>query len=393
MLLAYVAQQPVLLVGVLLFLVLRRYIPDPGAIWRALRRARSLRDQVNVNAANVTARRDLAVIYLDLRRPKAALVLVEQALLRDGSDPELLFLHGLALHRAGRHEEALAPLVRSVEHRAVRYGEPYRIAGDALLALGRIEEAIDAYEHYARHNHSDVAVHVQLARAHARAGDGAATRASLAKAFETWREIPSAMRRKSIGAWLEAHWLRARLLGDPTAIVAIVAIVAGLAVGVRALAPYLRDAFASSAGRRSSSIAMAAYQQERAALLEAFGRCGSESTGEFAGKYVIEALSPASTAELDATNREQYMNFEVKRDRIQSGARLVQEFCLTRVLERTPNGIRAEAVWHEDVNDPGDALRVEVRFERVADRFRFGMAELGAAPTTWISLRRDDVKN
>src|SRR3954471_16163189 len=106
MALAYVVRQPVLLVGVVVFLVFRRYIPDPGALLRAMRRASALKHQIGVNAANVTARRDLAVIYLDLRRPKAALALLEQALRRDPNDPELLFLSGRALHRAGRHAEA-----------------------------------------------------------------------------------------------------------------------------------------------------------------------------------------------------------------------------------------------------------------------------------------------
>ncbi len=41
-----------------------------------------------------------------------------------------------------------------------------------------------------------------------------------------------------------------------------------------------------------------------------------------------------------------------------SGKGIVQEFCLTRVLERSPTLLRTEAVWHEDVNDPGDAAMV-----------------------------------
>jgi tetratricopeptide (TPR) repeat protein len=146
-LLAFGMQQPYLLAGVLLFFVLRRYIPDPGALWRALSRAGSLKRQVAVNAANITARRDLAQLYLDLLRPRAALKLLDEARERAPDDSELLFLTGMALHRAGRHEDALDPLVRAVDMRpSLRYGMPYQVAGDALLALGRNEEAIDAYE-------------------------------------------------------------------------------------------------------------------------------------------------------------------------------------------------------------------------------------------------------
>ncbi len=215
MVVAYAANDPRLLLGLVLFFALRSFIPDPGAIGRAFSRSRALSTQVRVNPANVVARRDLATIYLDLLRPRAALALVEAALLRAPDDPDLLFLSGVALHRIGRHEEALAPLVRCVEGRLIRYGEPYFVAGEALFALGRMQEAIDAYQRYARVNHSDVRVHVRLARAFDRTGDRAAVRAALDMAVETWTDIPGAMRRRAFGYWLSAQWLRARLLGDP----------------------------------------------------------------------------------------------------------------------------------------------------------------------------------
>ncbi len=250
MLLAYVVRQPVLLIGVVVFLALRQYIPDPAALWRAIRRASALKHQVGVNPANVTARRDLAVVNLDLRRPKTALALLEQALARDPDDAELLFLSGCALHRAGRHDEALAPLVRSVELRPkLRYGEPYMVAGDALLAAGRVDEATDAYERYASINHSDVGVHVQLARAYARAGDRPAVRASLLQALDTWRHIPGSIRRKFLGRWFEAQWLRARLLGDPVVILTAAAIAIVMFFGARAAAPHVKRLVEGGASR------------------------------------------------------------------------------------------------------------------------------------------------
>jgi hypothetical protein len=87
-------------------------------------------------------------------------------------------------------------------------------------------------------------------------------------------------------------------------------------------------------------------------LLEAFERCGGESTGAFEGKYVVDvdsiransaASSPApETAERRAARAQileleqrRYANFVVMRDRIRSGTDLVQELCLTKVIERT----------------------------------------------------------
>jgi hypothetical protein len=49
----------------------------------------------------------------------------------------------------------------------------------------------------------------------------------------------------------------------------------------------------------------------------------------------------------------------------------VQEFCLTRVLERTPKLLHAQAVWHEDRDDPGDATMVDLRLMRGAETTRF----------------------
>src|SRR5689334_13068421 len=165
MLLAYALREPWLLVGAAVFLVLRRFIPDPTALFRALSRGRALRAQVEVNPANVTARRDLATIYLDVLRPRAAATLMQEALARTPNDAELLYLSGVALHRAGSHADALGPLVRAVElDPRVRFGEPYLVVGDALSALGRQEEAEDAYERYIDSNSSEVVGYVRLAR-------------------------------------------------------------------------------------------------------------------------------------------------------------------------------------------------------------------------------------
>ena len=136
-------------------------------------------------------------------------------LLREGlslspNDAELLYLLGLALHRSGKHEEALAPLVQAVEVDArVRYGAPFSVAGDALFALGRWEGALDAYEHYQADNSSDVSGYTRLARCHAKVGDRNAARAALHEGLRTWRVLPGSMKRRQFGQFLRAHWARA----------------------------------------------------------------------------------------------------------------------------------------------------------------------------------------
>lgn len=240
MLLAFGLQQPALLAGLLAVFLLRKYIPDPRSLWRALSRAGSLKRQVAVNPADITARRDLALLYLDLRRPGAALKVLEAAPERSEEQPELLYLRGLALHRTGKHEEALSPLVRSVELKPThRYGLPYLAAADALADLGRNEEALDAYERYTDINSSDEEAVVRLARVHMRLGDPESARNALAEARDTWAQTRGARRKGALKRWFTIQWARIAVIHDPTAIAVAVVAVALLAVGGRLVGPTL----------------------------------------------------------------------------------------------------------------------------------------------------------
>ena len=367
--LSYALRTPWLLLGLAVLLVLRRWIPGPGALMRGLGRARGLRTQVELNRANITARRDLAEIYLDGVRAKPAVKLLEEGLALSPNDPELLYLFGLALHRVGRHEEALPALVRSVElDPGVRYGQPYAVAGDALAALKRWDEALDAYEHYVDHNSSDVSGYTRLARAQARCADRAAARETLREGLRTWGMLHGGMRNQQFGHYLKAHLARATVLGEPSAI-ALLLVLSVLFAGAVHLA------YAPVLNLFSDSTPVAGRGAERRALFDGFHRCGSQNTGDFFGSYMVlpneVKLSPAaSAAERDAQDqiarfdRDRYANFQVQSDRIVSGTTLVEEVCLTRVLERTPTSLRAEAVWHEDVADPGDASMVIVKLEQ-----------------------------
>src|SRR6185369_17886617 len=154
-----------------------------------------------VNRANITARRDLATIYLDVLRPRRALPLLEEGLALSPDDVELLYLHGLALHRAGRHEEALPQLLTAIEKdQRLRHGMPYFVAGNVLLALKRWDDAADAFERYLDFNSSDVAAHTQLSRAYAGSGDAQAARKWLRSGLQTWGGLPGAMKRRQFGA-------------------------------------------------------------------------------------------------------------------------------------------------------------------------------------------------
>jgi tetratricopeptide (TPR) repeat protein len=203
------AQSPYILLGIVAFVVLRPFLPDPVILWRTMGRISTLKRQIEANPANVTARRDLAVVYLDRLRPGRALELVDEARQRFPDDPELLFLKGVAHSKRGEHEAALDPLVKSVDiDPRLRFGEPYRVAGESLRALGRTAEAVDALERFVSSNGSSIEGHVKLSMALREAGDEERSRAALDEAFRTWRQLPSYQRRQQLGAWLRAWILR-----------------------------------------------------------------------------------------------------------------------------------------------------------------------------------------
>ena len=206
-LLALVSRHPGALVVVVIALVLRRWLPDPVLFFRYLARVSSLRGQIAANPQNAAAKRELAMIFLRKRRPRQAVPLVEQALERDPESAELHFLLGVARLESGDPERALESFgetVRLEEKHA--YGEAYLRAGDAFLALGKLEQATQALSRYLEINRSSIEGMVKRARVLRRAGDAAGAKRSLEEAVETWGQVPSFLRRRQLGWYLRARW-------------------------------------------------------------------------------------------------------------------------------------------------------------------------------------------
>jgi tetratricopeptide (TPR) repeat protein len=206
---AYLIQYPWLLGAIVVFFLLRKVIPDPWVWLRTAGRIRALREQIDANAANATARRDLARIHLQRLRPRAALRLLDQALQRR-EDAELLFLLGLARLRTGDAQGALDPLVKSVEiDPRTNFGEAYLVAGDALRSLDRLEEAEDAYERYVDFNTSSIEGFTKLALVRRARRDATGARQALDEALRTWTQLPRFTRKQQVGWWLRAQAARA----------------------------------------------------------------------------------------------------------------------------------------------------------------------------------------
>jgi tetratricopeptide (TPR) repeat protein len=221
-LLAYATQNPAAAVLALGFWLCRGFLPDPVVWIRTMGRISRLRAEIEINPSNMMATRDLARLYLERKRPKQAIVLIEKTRQRmaestrhpQGSldDAELLFQLGVAKLKCGEPEAALEPLVAAIAIAPeVGRGDPYLVAGDALAKLGRWEEAEDSYERFIRKSSSSVQAYVKLARARAKRKDEAGSKDAITQGKQTWGVLPSFKRRHEwpwyLAALVSPFWL------------------------------------------------------------------------------------------------------------------------------------------------------------------------------------------
>lgn len=205
---SYALRYPYLLAAVAVVWVCRRWLPDPYLFFKHAGHVRRLKAEIAHNAENVTARRDLAKIWLTKRRPRRAITLLEEARRRDRDSAELPFLLGKALFEAGRAEESLPLLVEAAQkNERQMYGEAFLVAGKALRKLGRFAEAEDALARYGAINSSSVEGRVLLACVKRELKDVAGAKAAMREALDTFAHVPRFRRRAEL-KW----YLRARLM-------------------------------------------------------------------------------------------------------------------------------------------------------------------------------------
>ncbi|MFO0741549.1 MAG: hypothetical protein U0270_36970 [Labilithrix sp.] len=222
---AAVAQRnPYIAFGFLFLLAVRPWLPDPVVIWRNFGRIGSLKRQVELNPANITARRDLGQAYLDLRWYGSAQRFLDEAQKRAPRDQEVAYLRGLALLGTRRYDEALRAFGEAVgvdpdkgepfssasaktnERTFRRYGEAYLGAARALEKLERLEQAEDALDVCIPYNSSTLEPIIMLARVRAARGNEEGAMEARRLARKTWRELPGFMRRRQFGLWLRSFF-------------------------------------------------------------------------------------------------------------------------------------------------------------------------------------------
>jgi tetratricopeptide (TPR) repeat protein len=205
MAISFLSEHPLVLLLIPVALVARRWLPDPYLYFKHSGRMRSLEAQVAANPENLTVRRDLAVIWLERRRPARALPLLDEALARDPESSELHFLRGVALLNSKRWEEAVEPLIQACRlDTRLRYGEPYLRAADALMALRRWEDADEALGHFLKVSRSSVEGWYKMALVRRGRGDEKGAKEAFKEAKAAYRDSPAFHRRRHLGWYLRA---------------------------------------------------------------------------------------------------------------------------------------------------------------------------------------------
>jgi tetratricopeptide (TPR) repeat protein len=201
--LAAVSAHPSILLVFVVALLARRWLPDPYLFLKHANRVNALKNELHLNPANAHVQVQLAEIWLAKRRPRRAIPLLEHALERDPESAELRYLLGLAQLRAGLAEAAIGPLTEAVTREPkLRYGHAWLALADALFAVGRMQDAIDAYQRALKINTSSLETYAKLARALEKKPDlDAAARVRL-EALDTYRVLPRYQRRMQLGWWL-----------------------------------------------------------------------------------------------------------------------------------------------------------------------------------------------
>lgn len=204
--LAYATQKPAAAVLALGFWLCRGFLPDPVVWLRTMGRISTLKAQIDLNPANMVATRDLGRLYIERKRPRKAIEIIEKTRQRmaestrhpQGSldDAELLVQLGVARLLAGEPEAALEPLISAIAIAPdVGRGDPYLVAADALAKLGRWEEAEDSLLRFLTKNTSSVEAYVKLARARSKQKDDAGSKEAIGQAKQTWGVLPTFKRR------------------------------------------------------------------------------------------------------------------------------------------------------------------------------------------------------
>ncbi len=159
-------RHPYILVILVLLYVFRDRIPNPSDWVRRNQAYSRLKRTVEVNPYDSTARRDLGMVLLEKHMPEDALAHFLEALKKEPNSAEVNHFTGLAYLRCGKAEEAEKRLKKASEiEPRLKYGESWLFLGEAEIALGKFESALESLKKHLSINNTSIEGLYQYARA------------------------------------------------------------------------------------------------------------------------------------------------------------------------------------------------------------------------------------
>jgi tetratricopeptide (TPR) repeat protein len=217
-LLWYLTGSPIIAILVLLavgYFLDRRFIGLTPSLTKPFKRRRRLAvllGTLRLNPHDTSAKLEAARLYIEMRRYRDALSLLQEAYERTDESPEVLYDIGLCRLMTGAEAEGESLILQSLEaNPRIRYGEPYLRLGEAL-AISDPTRAAAYLEQFRSIQSSSCEAYYRLALLYKRLGRTAESRDALRETLELYRGLPAYMRRLS-RRWALLAWLRLRTAG------------------------------------------------------------------------------------------------------------------------------------------------------------------------------------
>lgn len=188
----------IIVIAIIYYIIDRRYIgllPNIMKPFRRHSRMSNLKKQLSLNPHDMSARYDLATLYMERQQFDRALKLLEELSPSMKDSADVLYDIGFCHLSLGDLEKGERFITQALElNKGLRHGEPYiRLASafaqrDAAKALTYVQEA-------SRYNFSSCEAYFRLGQVFTQLGDSVSARAAFQQCVDTYRALPKFRKR------------------------------------------------------------------------------------------------------------------------------------------------------------------------------------------------------
>lgn len=200
----------VIVLLIVLYLLDRRFVGMTPSLTKAVARNRRLRkalQEIRERPFDISAKQEAARIYMDKKRWKDALTLLEHILPNMEHSAEVLCDIGICKVKTGDRAEGERNILQALEmNPRVRYGEPYLRLAESFAPVDS-ERAIAVLEQFRQANSSSCELFYRLGRLYETLNRKQEAKQAYREAADVYRSLPK-YRRKTERRWVLLAALR-----------------------------------------------------------------------------------------------------------------------------------------------------------------------------------------